>query len=270
LAGLGRLLSEDTMTPIPRPPKSVAEIAELPPIGSTLCLEFMRLRGGSLAAETLVYIARAAVRARESELHQLAMLALFGTPVESGTLVGGHCEGIIIRRAREFGFDEPADLADFRSDCLSRLVAAIHPGPAAKEYAEVRFFDFFHALCIDVARGLDLRRSTVRLAPGDAEGLETDWLESAANSSEDFAEETSIDRIIDSENKFRLHRAVLKLPERQRTAIQLRYFLGLPISGTGTRTVISKMKVSEPNVYKLLARAMRTLRNDPDLRGLWP
>lgn len=258
------------MTPFSRPPKSVAEIAALPAPGTTQCLEFLRAGAGSLTPETLVHVAREAIRVRDGELHGLAVMALLGSPAQNGTIVGGHCEAIIRNRARAFGFDEPADLEDFRGDCLSRLVEAIHPGPKAKEYLEHRFFDCFLGLCVDVGRGLKLRRKTVRLAPGEANGYEVEWLESLADPDEDSTSDNSDDPVVSSETKVRLHRAILRLPPRQRTAVQLRLLLGLPVTGDGPRTVVSIMRVSETNVYKLLDKAKRTLRKDPDLRGLWP
>ena len=251
-----------------RPPKSATEIAALPPLGTTECLAHLRDRGASFDAETVVYLLRAALGLGDTTFFELAGRLLVGQQDQAGRWSGGHCEGVIVNLAREFGFlSDPDLLTEFRSRCYAGLWKAIHGG---KPFWEFRFGLALRQKCIECARAVAAERrrdhrhrplviGTDEIPDGDdAPGLD------AIPMDEDVAS-----RLSAQQNQETLRRALRALPERQGIAAQLAWCERRPVEGTDAASVASVMGITPRAVWKLLRAAGITLRADPAVRAIW-
>lgn len=261
------ILSE-TMDHLRRPPKSAAEISELPTLGSTQCAAHVREFGTSFAPETLVYLIREATLRRDTALVEVCARFLIGHRGSGDGWEGGHCEPTISKLSRTRGFHGDRELRmAFRSGCLAKLAQALHAGRDAKPYWEERFGHAFKDACIDVARSLRRPRNRdmeAGLAQGGEEAVDADDFDPKL----ELFDEAILRRLATSHHMNTLLQAIRALPPRQAHAAFLAWVDGHPIEGVGD-TVASIMGISDRGVYKHLEKARATLSADPGLRAIW-
>ena len=237
-----------------RPPQSAAEIATLPAIGSTECVQFLRGAGHSLDPETLVYVIREAVQIRNTELIEVAGLYLTGAgdPAEPGPR-RAHAERVMWACARRFGFPgDPAILDEFWRACLDGMWDAILAGRDEKPFWEANFGQAFYAKCLDVGRPLYRRwkrevpiESVPALRGADVGG------ELLARLGEEV-----------------ILQAIRRLPPQEATAAMLNWVDDRPVDSPDPGSVRNLMRLSARQVHNLLSNAQRRLLQDPAVRDL--
>ncbi len=258
------------MSALNRPPRSAAEVAALEALDSTQRLAFVRERGSSLAAETLVYLMRLGYAERDTVLLEMAAKELLGHPDGAGNLKGGHCEPIIGSIARtSFPQNARDRQTEFRQRCLAAALLEIRAGAETKHYWEERFGAAFRTKCIDVRRKLHNEERREVLGSELRDDDEDAWAESVVDPRSDDSVVLALHHLLRTERDAALWQAVNALPPRQREALLLRYREQLPIAGAGPRTICSVMRISEANGHKLLNKALARLRKNPELNSLW-
>lgn len=237
-----------------RPPKSAAEIATLPPIGSTECAQFLRGAGPSLEPETLVYVIREATRIRSTELIQLASMHLVGTgDLAAPGTTRTHAERVILSVARRFGFNrDPAVLEEFFKACLDGMWDAILAGREKKHFWETSFPNALYLKCIDIGR--PLYRRWRREVP-----IETVPMLSGPDVLGETLSRMGEETILES---------IRKLPAQEAQAAMLHWVDGRPVDSSDAGSVRNVMGLSARQVHNLLANARRRLAQDPAVRGL--
>jgi len=237
-----------------RPSKSAAEIATLPPMGSTECAQFLRGAGPSLEPETLVYVIREATGIRNTELIQLASMHLVGTgdlgpPGTTRT----HAERVILSVARRFGFNrDPAVLDEFFRACFDGMWDAILAGRSRKPFWEASFRNALYSKCIDIGRPVyhrwrkDVPIETLPPLSGPDVLGQTLAL---------MGEETILE-------------AIRKLPPSEAQASMLHWVEARPVDSPDPGSVKNLMGLSARQVHNLLANARRRLAQDPAVRAL--
>ncbi len=237
-----------------RPPKSAAEIATLPPMGATECVQFLRDAGASLEPETLVFVVREAARIGKTELIQLASIHLVGTTTPSSQgATRTHAERVIMSVARRFGFGrEQGVMEEFFNSCLDGMWDAILAGRTKKPFWETSFHKALYGKCVDIARPLYHRwRKNVPI----------DSL--PALSVPDVLEQT-----LALMAKHVILEAIRKLPPPEAQAAMLHWIEGRPVDSPDTGSVMNLMGLSARHVHNILANARRRLAQDPAVRAL--
>lgn len=237
-----------------RPERSRDEIASLPSIGTTACLQFLREAGRQLAPETLVYVIREAARARNTELVQLCGRYLIGAgePVDSGAHMT-EAERIIASVGRRFGFDgDDAVLEEFWRACLDAAWRAILEGSERKPFWERAFGRALYAKCIDVGRPLYRRRSK----------------ETRLDLNRDRIEVGILEAMIARQGAEMILRAIRDLPEEESHAAMLRWIEKRPIASPDPRAITHVMGLSPRHIHTLLNRARGRLGRHPSIRSL--
>ncbi|MET0285080.1 MAG: sigma-70 family RNA polymerase sigma factor [Polyangiales bacterium] len=108
------------------------------------------------------------------------------------------------------------------------------------------------------ARELSARRLiSIDISVGESEPLSARLHDHYVPPADEVADEKALQR--------RLHRAIASLPERQRTAIELSLFEGLPLREIGDR-----MGVTESRVCQLQKRAVELLRRALSVKSVEP
>ncbi len=237
-----------------RPPKSAAEIATLPAIGSTECTQFLRGAGRSLDPETLVWVIRAAVEIRNTELIEVAGsdLAGAGEPAAPGSR-RTHAEKVIWAVARRFGFpSDAAILAEFWRASLDGMWDAVLAGRDQKPFWEANFGQALYAKCLDVGRPLFRRwkrevsiESVPPLRGGDVGG-----------------------EILSRLGEQVILQAIRRLPPQEAHAAMLHWVDGRPVDSPDPDSVRNVMRLSARQVHNLLSNAQRRLAQEPAVRDL--
>jgi DNA-directed RNA polymerase specialized sigma24 family protein len=254
---------------LPHSEKSAAEIAALPPLGTTQCMAHVRAHGGAYDAETLVYLLQQSLALHDTPFFELCGRLLIGSEGPDGRWHGGHCEGVIVNLARHFGFTADRELIrEFRANCHGALWRAIHGG---RPFWQARFGMAFRQKCIEVARSLI--RPTVETAQGrgsrDSAGQEVPDVDNLADADRSLVDDEVLERLSDPAHEAVLLAAVRRLPSRQAAAVLLAWVESKRIEGAGAETVSSLMAITPRAVRMLLARARRTLQGDPAIRAIW-
>jgi hypothetical protein len=245
--------------PLNRPPASTAEIASLPPRGTTAREAFARAHADTFAPETLVCLMRETAADGNTALFERLAVALVGRRTADGTWVGGHCEPIILAMAAWFGLRKAATLDDYRQECYTGMSRAIHAGATEKPFWEERFGKALKDLCIDEAHKMIAKLRHL------------EWADDRANPTDDVQVEgedpVSLrdlvwDRIV--EGDFRA--AIRRLPPRQARAAHLTWIERLAVGSDEPRSVMRIMGITEQAVYALLAKAKAALAADPEIQ----
>lgn len=245
---------------INRPPESAAELAGLPPKGSTGWDAHVRDHADSFRPETLVCLMREIAASGNTALFERCALALAGYSGPDGRWVAGHCEGLIRAMARKFGFSsDPATLADFRQQCLIGMMLAILEGTEKKHFWEERFGRALKQLCIDEARKLVRQLESFEWADGRAE-VDTD--DTAGDGDPSFVHSEVWGRIVEED----FCRAIRGLPPRQAMAAFYTWIERRPIATADPGSVKNLMRISTQAVYALLRKAAAALAADPVIR----
>ncbi len=238
-----------------RPPKSAAEIATLPAIGSTECTLFLRGAGHALEPETLVYVIREAVKIRNTELIEMASLYLAGTvTVAESVSRGKHAERVLWAvGAGRFGFSgDPAMLDEFWKASLDGMWDAILAGRDQKPFWEANFGQALYAKCLDVGRPLYRR-----------------WKREAPLESLPHLQGADLGReILARLGEEVILQAIRRLPRSEAQAAMLHWVDGRPIDSPEPGSVRNLMGLSARQVHYLLRNAQRRLAQDPGIRDL--
>lgn len=257
------------MRELHRPPKSAAEIEALPSLGTTECTAHVHQHGHSFAPETLVYLLRETISARNTALVEMCAKFLLGSRDGDTGWKGGHCEGMIAKCARKFGFLSNRELLlAFRARCLSALWKAIYSGRERKPFWEERFGSAFKATCIDVARALrrpQYRDMEAGLAVDSEANVDVDDVDPGV----ELIDDVVLHHLSQPHISAAFAQALLTLPPRQRQALSLRYDEGRDVEGSGDATVAAIMGITPRAVYKHLEKGLAVLRADPGLRAIW-
>jgi RNA polymerase sigma factor (sigma-70 family) len=258
------------MSSLDRPEKSAAEIAAIVTLGTTQSHAYVRDHGAELSAETLICIMRGAKQRQDTALFELAGVFLLGRPGSDGRWTGGHCESVLAKLANTFGFrDQLERRVEYRSQCITELMRAIHAGTDKKPYWEERFGDAFRKACIDAARSM-VRDERVALGQDLVGEDDTDWDDGVPDPRTDDANDDALTRLARQDRDSRLLNAVRLLPPRQSQAVLLHYFEERAIAGQSADSVAAVMGISETAVHKHLAKARARLRADTNLLPIWP
>jgi DNA-directed RNA polymerase specialized sigma24 family protein len=252
-----------------RTPKSAAEIAALPPLGTTQCMEHVRAHSGAYDAETLVHLLRRSLALHDTPFFELCGRSLIGSEGPDGRWRGGHCEGVIVNLARHFGFVADRQvMREFRTNCHGALWIGVHGG---RPFWEMRFGMAFRQKCIEMARSLV--RERIRAAEAryvsDADGDQVADVDDIAAPDVALIDEGVLARLSNPTHKAVLLAAVRRLPKRQGAAVLLAWIEGRQIEGAGQETVSSLMGITPRGVWKLLTEARKTLQSDPAIRAIW-
>ena len=249
--------------------KSAAEIAALPALGTTQCMEHVRTHGGAYDAETLVYLLRRSLALHDTPFFELCGRYLIGSEGTDGRWHGGHCEGVIVNLARYYSFVADRQLMrEFRANCHGALWIAIHGGAP---FWEMRFGMAFRQKCIEIARSLvreRLRTAEVRDL-GEVDGDRVPDVEDIAAPDVARLDDEVLARLSNPTHKAVLLAAVRSLPKRQGAAVLLAWIEGKQIEGAGQETVSGLMAITPRAVWKLLAQARKTLESNPAVRAIW-
>lgn len=214
-----------------------------------------------------MYLMRELTHLKDTSLFEMCARLLTGHSSGDVGWEGGHCEPTIAKLSRFYGFHSYLDLRlAFRSGCLSALVQAIHEGREKRAFWEERFGKAFKTKCIDVAKSL--RRPANRdleAAVAREDSVDVDDCDSGLP----LIDATVADRLSKPHNEAVVLQAVRLLPLRQSRAVFLAYVEQRPIEGVSDSTVADIMGITPRAVYKLLEKALKTLRKNPDLRAIW-
>jgi hypothetical protein len=257
------------MTDLSRPKQSAAEIAALPPLGTTQCVAHVRANGQAFAPETLVYIMREVIASGDTSLVELCTRLLVGKQVEGGRWQGGYCEGTIVTLASKYRLNTHEDLMRaFRARCFQGVWKAIFAGRIKKPFYEENFAHAFWQQCIDA------KRSLVRRGARDMEAGITDDTDDAVDvdhvvvEGAELLDEKTINKLMSPLHEAELLDAIRALPKRQSHAAFLNWVEQLPVEGA-EGSVSAIMGVSARAIYALLEKARSTLQSDPAIRAIW-
>lgn len=241
-----------------RSPQSRAEIAALPPIGTTECEQVLRESGGRLAPESLVHVIREAAETRNTGLIELCGRYLTGSggPGWPGSAKTA-ADRVIAGVARRFGFHEdPVVLELFWAASLDAMWDGILAGWAQKPFWEVSFRHTLWAKCIDVGRPLYNRWE--RESKSDI-SLET---------IPELAGPDALDGLVGRLGEEVVLAAIRRLPSKEAQAGLLHWVEGRPIDSADSGSVSNIMGLSARYVHTLLNKARQRLVQDPDIRSL--
>lgn len=237
-----------------RTARSIQEIASLPDLSGPDCAEHLRDHGDSLCAETLVYLLRECERLGVNGLVETCGRLLVGSLRPDGRYTAGHCEGVIIKAARSFGFIWDEDLrTEFRGQCHEKMWKAIRAGREAKPFWEERFSRALSDLAIDVGRSM--------LAQMEALGIDdfAEGPEVPPDPPDDDGEDAWVAEMAASE----LRDAIRRLPEKERQVMWLRWVEDLPVTDSDGPSITSVLGISDSMVRRYERLAKERLRTDP-------
>lgn len=245
-----------------RPPRSASEIAAIPAIESPAATSHIYRHGEVFEPETLVYILRELILVSDTSLFNHCGQLLVGHHDSEGRWSGRHCEPIIMSVAVSFGLHhDESTLRDFRSEVHSEIWRAIHAGRETKHFWEERFGMALKSKCIEIARKLSRR---MRSEAADAE-LDTERTGEGLSATLDS---NSVEaHVFSSINEAVLIKAIQALPQRQMRAAYLVWIEHRPVEGD-EESAARILSVTPRAVYKLLAKARETLRNDRAIRTM--
>lgn len=247
------------MLKLHRPDRSVREINALPELGGPECAGYLQRKGRELSAETIVFLLREFAALHRSKLFEACGTLLVGEPDGQGGYVGGHCEGIIVKRAMPFGFLHDSDVrTEYRARCHTRMWECISEGRTAKPFWEERFGYALAELCIEVGRGL--KAELERHAIVDSADDEQDPYEIAGADGEDAW--------IAAMNVHHLKQAIRALPAPVMKAAWMRWVDDLPITAPSGVSITAVLGVSDSMVRRRLRQAEAALSLNPKVTAL--
>lgn len=241
-----------------RTARSRQEIAALPDPADPACADYLRRHGTDLSAETLVCLLRESERRESAEVFELCGRLLVGVPNEDGTYLGGHCEPLIQKMARLFGFGSDPDLRrEFRGRCHSKMWQAIRAGHEGKPFWEERFFRALKLLTIDVGRSMrdELDSHGITEFPVVAEPEEP----TAPDGEDLWLANMEVGRLED---------AIRRLPGNERRVAWMRWVEDYPVTDPDGPSITSVLGISDSMVRRYLRAARERLGRDPAVVAL--
>ena len=239
--------------PVNRPSRSVEEIRRLPDLGKEeAVLHHLRAHGDELGAETLVFILRDQTKRGHGMAAGACAEYLTGHPEMNGKVRGGHCEHIVRRTARTFGFaGDPEDLKEFRARCYEKLAPEL---AGDDPYLEERFYRFLKWRAMDV--GEVMRNEADRHASLQLDDPEPH--ERLPSNSEE-------DDLFSSLTQSELMTALRDLPRPERVAAWLAWVEDYQVESSDptVQTVATTMGISGGMVRRHLRNARARLRSHP-------
>ena len=239
---------------VKRPTASANEIGEMPAVGSTKCIQWLRERR-DLSPETLVFVARAAApEGNAAAVLQLVgqLLTGAGVPPSSGATGLTSAERVMWKIARKLNLqtDTPA-LEEYWGRCLDAMWRDILAGTDAKPFWEENFAIALHGKCLDVGRPIYRRR----LKEVSIDDLDSDVQQVEADAFTNLA----VGEILS---------AIRDLPPELARAAHLHWIDDLPVESATGQSVASVLGVSPSYTHRLLRRAECALAMHPIIRGL--
>jgi DNA-directed RNA polymerase specialized sigma24 family protein len=244
-----------------RPEKSADEIDHCAHLVSAALVVHLRDDGNQLCPETLVWVIRNAIRAREDELAERAARALLGTRRPDGSFTGGHCEAMIRAMAKDFDFADNDDARnDFRADCYERMWRKIKAGTEEEPFWESRFSLALKDVCIDVGRWMKVREAGLAALVDDEAADLPDVQRDTG------AEEAILARM----GAQRLRQLIRRLPRKMAQVAWLRWIEGYPEHSDDARqeTVASVLHISDSMVRRYLREARERLTQKSEVQAI--
>lgn len=229
-------------TPVPRPPKSMAEIKRLSGLGPTDRRHLIRREGHRLTPETLAFLVRECLRDRDTELLEIVAADL----LERSRPIAESVSRVL----------PPEDRKDVHSEVNRRMFLSLQSATSeAPTFWEERFGHVYKRRCIDAVRThrTKLQKATVSVHDVAEDTRPLDEIDLSTEVAERIDRET-------------LQQIISELPPREAAAVTLGWIEGKKISGSGS--VSEVMGISPSMVHRHLRSARERLKTIPRVRAL--
>lgn len=151
------------------PDHSAAEIAGLPELCTEEWDRHIQAVGLELSAETLVFLTRELAARGENDREDVCIEYLVGLGRGNGSAAGRQCDRAVRWAARKAGITNAQDYADFRANCVTRMIEQVRAERGRYPFWEECFDVTMKARAIDEARAFGRSMRIDRLVDDDAD-----------------------------------------------------------------------------------------------------